>query len=152
MIISQGKTLPPAENAKEKRAERMKEVRALHDEQVKSLDEKLSNLQMRTTEQNREKGASSWLSVLPLREQGFTLQKDEFRDCIALRYGDKIPNLPSKCACGETFDVNHAIFFFFYIFVIFNIMCWINDFQSLLLPLRVPRCCKSFDSSVKFRC
>ena len=109
VIISQGKTLPPTEDVKEIRAERMKEVRVIHDEEVKSLDEKLDNLQIRTIKQNREKGASSWLSVLPLREQGFALTKDEFRDCIALRYGDKISNLPSKCACGETFDVNHAM-------------------------------------------
>ena len=33
-----------------------------------------------------EKGASSWLSALPLSIHGFDLTKTEFRDGIALRY------------------------------------------------------------------
>ena len=35
----------------------------------------------------KERGASSWLSVLPLSEQGFHLHKGEFRDALCLRYG-----------------------------------------------------------------
>ena len=34
-----------------------------------------------------EKGSSSWLSVLPLKDQGFNLNKGEFRDALNLRYG-----------------------------------------------------------------
>ena len=33
------------------------------------------------------KGASSWLSALPLQDQGFDLSKGEFRDAISIRYG-----------------------------------------------------------------
>ena len=33
-----------------------------------------------------EKGASLWLSVLPLDEFGFSLHKGEFRDALCLRY------------------------------------------------------------------
>ena len=33
-----------------------------------------------------EKGSSVWLTVLPLREMGFNLNKREFRDAIKLRY------------------------------------------------------------------
>ncbi len=35
----------------------------------------------------KERGSSSWLSVLPLSEQGFHLHKGEFRDAVCLRYG-----------------------------------------------------------------
>ena len=35
----------------------------------------------------REKGASTWLTVLPIEEHGFILHKQAFRDAIALRYG-----------------------------------------------------------------
>ena len=34
-----------------------------------------------------EKGSSSWLMVLPLQDQGFNLNKGEFRDALSLRYG-----------------------------------------------------------------
>ena len=37
----------------------------------------------------QEKGGSSWLTALPLKEQehGFTLHKGAFQDAIALKYG-----------------------------------------------------------------
>ena len=34
-----------------------------------------------------EKGASSWLSALPISEHGFALHKGAFRDALCLRYG-----------------------------------------------------------------
>ena len=47
--------------------------------------------------QAQEKGAGSWLSVLPLEDQGFTLTKSEFRDSLALRYNRPLRGLPLKC-------------------------------------------------------
>lgn len=58
---------------------------------------------------SREKGASSWLTVLPLEEHGFTLHKQAFRDAIALRYGWPPLHLPATCACGNSFTVQHAL-------------------------------------------
>ena len=40
----------------------------------------------RAVEFIKEKGASCWLSVIPLKEMNFTLNKKEFRDAIKLRY------------------------------------------------------------------
>ena len=57
----------------------------------------------------QEKGASCWLNVLPIQEHGFTLHKSDFRDAIALRYGWNPQDLPSKCACGKNFSVDHAL-------------------------------------------
>ena len=73
------------------------------------MDSQLDPHIKRAVHQNREKGASSWLTVLPLKDQGFTLNKEEFRDALSLRYDRKIKNLPSKCSCGELFNVNHAM-------------------------------------------
>ena len=56
-----------------------------------------------------EKGASTWLSVLPIDEHGFSLHKGAFRDALCLRYAWQIPQLPQTCACGNNFDVNHAM-------------------------------------------
>ena len=58
-----------------------------------------------------EKGATSWLTALPLEEFNLTLHKGAFRDAIALRYGWQPINVPSKCACGQSFTVEHALSF-----------------------------------------
>ena len=57
----------------------------------------------------QERGASSWLSTLPINEHGFTLHKGAFRDALALRYGWQPSNLPSNCVCGAHFSVEHAL-------------------------------------------
>ena len=49
----------------------------------------------------REKGASTWLTVLPLTNHGFALHKSAFHDAMALRYGWSPPKLPYKCDCGN---------------------------------------------------
>ena len=38
-------------------------------------------------ELSQEKGASTWLTALPIDEHGFTMHKAAFRDSLALRYG-----------------------------------------------------------------
>jgi hypothetical protein len=57
----------------------------------------------------QEKGASSWLTALPLEEFNLTLHKGAFRDAIALRYGWQPINVQSKCACGRSFTIDHAL-------------------------------------------
>ena len=59
--------------------------------------------------QARDKGVSSWLTALPLREQGFDLNKEQFRDALSLRYNIPLEGLPSTYACGDTFNVPHAL-------------------------------------------
>ena len=56
-----------------------------------------------------EKGASSWLTTLPLTEHGLTLHKGGFRDAIALRYGWQPTGVPTSCVCGSAFTVDHAL-------------------------------------------
>ena len=50
-----------------------------------------------------EKGAFVWLTVLPLQELGFTLNKREFRDAIKLRYNWPIDDIPSTYVCGRVY-------------------------------------------------
>ena len=56
-----------------------------------------------------EKRSSVWLTVLPLREMGFNLNKREFRDAIKLRYDWPVDDIPSTCVCGDAFTVDHAM-------------------------------------------
>jgi len=59
--------------------------------------------------QAREKGASSWLNALPLKALSYTLNKQEFRDSIALRYSWPINGIPKLCACGSKNSVPHTL-------------------------------------------
>ena len=57
----------------------------------------------------KEKGASTWLTVLPVTEHGFSLHRSTFQDALALQYGWSPSKLPSKCICGKNFAVEHAL-------------------------------------------
>ena len=56
-----------------------------------------------------EKGASNWLTALPLQEYWFALRKSVFLDAIVLRYGWSPLRTPVLCACGSSFSVEHAL-------------------------------------------
>ena len=78
-------------------------------QEIKEIDAKLSAESKPFIEQARDKGASSWLNALPIEELNFVLNKEEFRDALRLRYNIQLDNMPSTCACGQKFDVNHAL-------------------------------------------
>ena len=77
---------------------RMNELKNLADEKLK-----------RSIELASEKGAGAWLSALPLQALGYTLNKQEFRDSVYLRYGWRIPNTPSFCACSKKNSMDHIL-------------------------------------------
>ena len=54
-----------------------------------------------------EKGASSWLTILPTKAYGFILTKNKFRDAIYLRYNKTLKGMQSQCPCGQNYDVTH---------------------------------------------
>ena len=47
--------------------------------------------------------------MLPLQDLGFDLNKREFRDAVKLRYDWPVEDIPSTCACGEAFTVDHSM-------------------------------------------
>ena len=61
-------------------------------EQHKSIldSEDLSEIERKKIEICQESGVSNWLTALPLREAGFRLNKQEFRDSLAIRYNISI--------------------------------------------------------------
>ena len=72
---------------------------------VSELTPPLPDNLCRIVQLSSEKGASSWLSVLPW----FALHKGAFRDALCLRYGWLPSNFPAKCVCGHGFTVDHAM-------------------------------------------
>ena len=78
-------------------------------QQVETIDEKLSPEMIKTITQAQDKGASNWLNVLTLEEEGYALTKEEFWDSLALRNNRLIPGLPSFCPCGQMFSTFHSL-------------------------------------------
>ena len=62
-----------------------------------------------STDLPQEKGASTWLTSLPLQEFGFALHKCTFQDALTLRYNCQPLQAPSTCASGTKFSVEHAL-------------------------------------------
>ena len=58
-------------------------------EKVSQLEKVLPLETLHIVEQARDKGASLWLNTIPWKEQGYDLNKEEFRDSLRLCY-----NLP----------------------------------------------------------
>ncbi len=56
-----------------------------------------------------EKGASSWLTALPIQEHGFALHKGALRDAICLRYVWTPPRLPTHCVCVSAVSIEHTL-------------------------------------------
>ena len=48
----------------------------------------------RAVELATEKGSSNWLTVIPLKEMDYNLNKKEFRDAIKLRYDWEMTDTP----------------------------------------------------------
>ena len=49
------------------------------------------------------------MNALPIKSQGYALDKQSFRDAIFTRYGIPLPELPSHCVCGNPYLVEHAL-------------------------------------------
>ena len=73
------------------------------------LRQQLEPTLRRAVELASVKGASNWLTTLPLNEHGFALHKSAFQDALALRYGWPPLRTPTLCACGVSFSVDHVL-------------------------------------------
>ena len=108
-IKKQSMELPPTDCVRKAKQEGIAKMR----ENAKQKIELTLNNQNDETKRNFEQlsgpGASSWLSAIPLKEQGFSLNKSEFQDSLNLRYEKPLKNLPSKCPCGTVFSITHAM-------------------------------------------
>jgi Reverse transcriptase (RNA-dependent DNA polymerase) len=56
-----------------------------------------------------EKGASSWVTASPSYDHGTVLHKRDFVDACYMRYGWALLDLPISCACGNAFNLQHAL-------------------------------------------
>ena len=77
-------------------------------ETLKRLEGGLTSTQKRVIGRANETG--SWLSLMPCAHNGTELAAVEFRDALALRFGNQPNSLPKQCdGCGEKNNLNHAL-------------------------------------------
>ena len=79
------------------------------DNKLEDLRNSLAEKTNRAVDLAAEKGASSWLTVIPVKEMDLNLNKREFKDAVHLRYDWQISGVPNVCVCGEPFDVDDAM-------------------------------------------
>ena len=80
-----------------------------HQAKLENIRSCLTEEQIRLNNLNQEHGSSSWLTTLPLSEEGYDLTKQLFWDLIRIRYGWTLTRLPAYCECREKFDLQHAL-------------------------------------------
>ena len=106
-ILFQSTSMPASTNVIKNEQQSIKRQNAK--EKRDRIDESLSANLLTHVEQARDKGASSGLNAIPVEEQDLTLNKEEFRDSLRMRYNMPLSDLPSHCVCWATFSVNHAL-------------------------------------------
>ena len=111
-IYNQHNTFRPDEHAQKEIMKDIKKRR--HDHFTKSKSDILQSSSaplIRQLELLSEKGASCWLTALPLKVCGFLFNKQEFHNAIALRYNLTLSDLdrPKVCHCGQTNNINHCL-------------------------------------------
>ena len=63
-------------------------------ERLEQVKNSLRTKAKRAVELATEKGSSNWLTVIPLKEMDYNLNKKEFRDAIKLRYDWEMTDTP----------------------------------------------------------
>jgi hypothetical protein len=109
-IFLQQEVLVIDDNMEEEAGNALKErkqekVAALKDE----LSASLSPEMLKMIDLSAEKGASIWLTKLPLKELGFRLSKQEFEDALCMRYNLRMKDVPKTCVCGGQYTINHCL-------------------------------------------
>ena len=75
----------------------------------KQIEEVLPISTRQVIKQVKMLGPSNWLDAIPLAKCGSNLSKGEFRDALTLPFNHDIKLLPSKCSCGQKFDITHVM-------------------------------------------
>ena len=91
------------------RNEIRKDRKKRNDNKLEKVRSEMNEKQKRMNTANQEAGSYNWLTALPLKEFGYDLNKEQFWDALRIRFNWVIPKLPSECACGSKFNVQHAI-------------------------------------------
>ena len=109
-IFAQHRTLVIDQQLEE---EAIKAIKVRKDERIMQLQDEISELlspdMHKLIALSAEKGASIWLTSLPLKDCGFRLGKQEFEDALCMRYDLQMKDVPKTCTCGSQYTINHCL-------------------------------------------
>ena len=74
---------------------------AQREDLLKELIENFTPLQQKAVEISRYEGASAWLTTLPLKDENYVLNKQEFFDAIHMRCAWEMKRLPSNARVNQ---------------------------------------------------
>ena len=94
---------------KENKSNIRRSNQARHHSILQRLRNDMSDERRRLNEINPQKGASTWFTTLPIKEEGYTIHKNCFWDLLRLRYGWQLQRLPTTCECGTRFTMDRAL-------------------------------------------
>ena len=80
-----------------------------HKEKLKEIRKNMNKVELKANDIAQLPGASIWLSTLPLKDERYMLNKQEFVDLIYLRYNWELQKVPINCACSAKFTLQHAL-------------------------------------------
>ena len=109
MIVSQSYELPEENDVRSAKQEALRDREQVAKDKLRNFKDTLPKKPSRALDLAAEKGVSTWLTVIPLKEMGLNLNKREFRDALRSRYNWPFSDIPSKCVCGEEYSVEHAM-------------------------------------------
>ena len=93
--------------------EALKAIKTRKEARIAEFQDELSVIlapdMQKLIELSAEKGASVWLTSLPLKDFGFRLNKQEFEDSLCMRYDLQLKDVPRTCACGAQYSITHSL-------------------------------------------
>ena len=105
----QNEFVEDAKKTKEIKADVVRKRNLLYKKRQQDILEELGEAGKLMVNLASEKGASSWLTSLPLKEFGYLLNRQQFNDALCLRYNLNLKDCPKTCACGNPYSANHAL-------------------------------------------
>ena len=102
---------PPDENKIHAVPQEMHQVKNQYlKEKLDQVKSSVSGKTLRAVDLDTQKGSPSWLTVLPVRDMNFDLNKSVFGDAVPkLRYDWEVPDMRAVCVCGHHFNVDHGV-------------------------------------------
>lgn len=110
LIVVQNQTYDIDENELREIKKNIALSRTAHNNiQLEKARSQMEDIKLRLNDANQETGSSNWLTSLPLSDEHYNLNKQQFWDAVRLRYGLTLSKMPENCVCGKRYDVQHAL-------------------------------------------
>ena len=70
---------------------------------------RLTGQEFRLNDINTEQGASTWLTILPIEDEGYMVNTKQFWNLVNIRYGWPLSTTSRTCACGSNFNIERCL-------------------------------------------